>query len=693
MANFSTTWFLKLKETVLGPLDKIIAKSGGAEKAIAKITAQQERLERVSGNLMGTLAKFAATGAVFGVMTYGALQFNQGFAEINTTARLNEQGLGDLRSTIMTMAADSGTALDTVPKAFANILDQVNDTGLSVEVLGVALKGADAGFTNVDTVAAALAQTLSIVGKENTNAAEVMDTLFAARREGAGEFADFARYIPGLIASGKSLGVGFKETAGLFGYMTGKGFSAEKSAVLMENAFSALGKSEIRDGLAAVNVDVFDKATGKIRSFQSIMTDLSGVMGGMNDSQKADFLENIGLRDTQAKAAIMAMSSDLTKMEEVMLATAKAEGAMAEAAKAGANPMLELNKGLNGLKVAAIEAFSGADPLVSALGRAASATGRFVTWLAQLNPEATKWIVSGAAMIIGLGAIGLGLAVGVIKLMQFKLWMTTNLILIKGWSVWTTIASKSMAIWSAVTGVAAKVMAGLNAVMYANPAGLITLAILALVAVVTAVIVKWNEWGAALSIFLGPLGMVISIVQSFRRNWDMVVQAFQTDGILGGLKAIGKTLLDAILMPLQQMLEIVAKVTGFDWAADAAKGLEKFRTDMGVTVTPTKAEAKAQATATSAKAETTKPAGSALTDLNALANGGGGSSSTAVATGAAGAASGASGGGNRTVHQHNEIKVTYVLPPNWKSELASINDEILAFFTKAAGDSAIIATK
>ena len=47
----------------------------------------------------------------------------------------------------------------------------------------------------------------------------------------------------------------------------------------------------------------------------------------------------------------------------------------------------------------------------------------------------------------------------------------------------------------------------------------------------------------------------------------------------------GKTILDAILMPLQQLLEIAARVTGFDWASDAAKSIAKFRADMGVNVT------------------------------------------------------------------------------------------------------------
>lgn len=127
----------------------------------------------------------------------------------------------------------------------------------------------------------------------------------------------------------------------------------------------------------------------------------------------------------------------------------------------------------------------------------------------------------------------------------------------------------------------------LNAAMSANPIGLIILGIMALIAVVALIIAKWDEWGAALSLFLGPLGFVISLIQSFRRNWDMVVKAFKTGGILGGLKAIGKVLLDAVLMPLQQLLELLSKVPGVgQYAGAGADKIEEIRAGLGVNMEP-----------------------------------------------------------------------------------------------------------
>lgn len=141
---------------------------------------------------------------------------------------------------------------------------------------------------------------------------------------------------------------------------------------------------------------------------------------------------------------------------------------------------------------------------------------------------------------------------------------------------------------------AATIAGGVAMQILMSPITLIILGIAALAAGIYFLIKKWDEWGAAVSLLLGPLGLVISLIQSFRRNWDMITEAFRTGGILEGLKAIGKTILDAVLMPIQQVLELIGKFTGADWAISGANKLQDLRDVMGGTVEPVNLEAAKQ---------------------------------------------------------------------------------------------------
>ncbi|MBS7334246.1 MAG: tape measure protein [Weeksellaceae bacterium] len=126
----------------------------------------------------------------------------------------------------------------------------------------------------------------------------------------------------------------------------------------------------------------------------------------------------------------------------------------------------------------------------------------------------------------------------------------------------------------------------LNTVMSLNPIGLVVAAIVALIAIIVIAIKKYDEWGAALLAFLGPVGLVINAFKSLYDHWESIKKAFQTDGIIGGLKRIGIVLLDALLKPLQQILEMASKIPGMgNLAGNGAKSIEALRQKLDL-VTP-----------------------------------------------------------------------------------------------------------
>lgn len=508
-------------------------------REIARLTDEIEELETAAGG--GKFKKWAdeafdaipganllknplVTGmTAIGLAGSAGITFDENMAQVNITAQLDETGLSDLKKKLKQIAADNKTDVQVTPVGFEAINSQVDDVDLSLSILDAALKGSKAGFTDLDTVSAALAQTLSIVGKENTTAAEVLDTFFAAKRVGAGEFADFARYMPNLIAGADNLGIAYKEVAGTFAYMTGKGQSAERAAVLMENAFSVLGRVDVRKKLSAAGVDVFDD-TGKIRGVVDIFTDLQRVMAGLNDEQKSSFLEKIGLVDKEAKSAFAVLTSDIGKLSDSMNDVVNASGETDAALGYSANSMQKATEVWNQFKNIGTEV---GELMLPVIGAGLTVAGGLLSGVSTVLETVIGFfggwyalVQEGNPVIVGLTA-----TLGVLTAaMALNYAWTQKAVVIGGIKKILDIAQ------TAATAGLTTAQWALNAAFAASPIGLIAITIGAVIAAVT---YCWQKFEGFRMVVLGV--------------WEVV-------------KEFGRTLLDSIVKPFKQVLSGIGGV-------------------------------------------------------------------------------------------------------------------------------------
>jgi hypothetical protein len=190
------------------------------------------------------------------------------------------------------------------------------------------------------------------------------------------------------------------------------------------------------------------------------------------------------------------------------------------------------------------------------------------TWVANLQTSITESVGGWMPLINALGMGGMAIS-GIISLGGQVVPMLTKI------ATSTKLVTAAQWLW--------------NAAMSMNPIGLIVIAITALIGIIVVAIKYWDDWGAALLLFLGPIGLVVGAFKSIYDHWESIKKAFQSEGIIGGLKRIGIVLLDVLLKPMQQILEIAAKIDPTGLAQKGADKLKAFRESNNL-VTPGESE-------------------------------------------------------------------------------------------------------
>lgn len=243
-----------------------------------------------------------------------SLNIDKEMAKINATAKLGSRGIEEVEDKLFAMANEAQVAFETVPAGFEKILSSNGDLNKSLDISKSSLKAAKANAADFAEVGGGVSQTLAIIGKRGYDAERVLNIFQAGKDFGAGEFSDFARYIPQITALADGLGVKFEEVTASYAFMT-KSFTTEQSATLLQNTFQALGKTDRRKALKKqLGVDVFDDK-GQFRGMFAVFADINKALDGLTDEQRIKKLDKIGF-DMQAATGISALSNGYRELAE-----------------------------------------------------------------------------------------------------------------------------------------------------------------------------------------------------------------------------------------------------------------------------------------------------------------------------------------------------------------------------------------
>jgi TP901 family phage tail tape measure protein len=464
------------------------------------------------------------------------------------------------------------------------------------EILGATeatLALAAATNTELPQAAAQVGSALRAFGLDASEAARVADVFAASTSKSALDMAKLETGMATVAPVAKAFGFSIEDSVALLGKLSDAGFDASSAATATRNIIlnmadsggklaKALGRpvNSLEDMVSGME---HLRAKGVDLAKMLDLTDQRSVAAFATFVNGADGIRNLagelvnagGTAQRMAETQLDTLNGALTILgssyEGFILSMEDGTGAFSNQLKVIVQVISEMFSLAAGSATATAELSEGAKRI-----RSFAETGLFL--IKAIGTLIGVMIAWKAAILLTKGALvvynAIANAIFLVDMIKY------------------TASTQGLTVAQAALAIA---QGELNTIMAANPMGLMVIGIAALIAVVVVAISYWNQFGAALiavgsiiaTVFspaLALFGLVLSIIMSIYHNWTNIVEAFKGGGIVDGVKMIGKVLLDAVLNPLQQIISLIAKVTGFDWAANAAKSLENFRADMGVNV-------------------------------------------------------------------------------------------------------------
>lgn len=402
---------------------RFVGETASLQRAFALATADTAKFKAATSSLSTGLAGAAATTMHWGrtlSMATIPLAFAGGAAvkmaldyedSINKMTRLagvsKEQAARWARE-----IKEVSTNLAVGPQELAEALYFVASSGVPVEramsVVVAAARGAAIGLGDVQVVADALTSVINVYGAENISAAEALDVLTAAVREGKGEADQYARVIGRLTPNAALLGVKFNEVGAAMAFLTNNGLSTAEAATRLNQVFQNIVKP------AKQSVDTITMLGGSYDEVRKIIKE-KGLLEALrymrwltkgNDEAFARMFPNV--RSLNA-ALLLTAEEGAPQANEIFGELKDNSNDTNSAFERTANTTkFKLNKALAGLKVIGTEIGERILPLV---GKMADKFSLFAKSFNGYSDSTKDWIskIGFAVMMLGPAILGVSL--------------------------------------------------------------------------------------------------------------------------------------------------------------------------------------------------------------------------------------------------------------------------------------------
>lgn len=567
--------------------------------AVDKISSVIEKVEGKTSGFRKKLGNIANAGVIAGTailtgLTYAgneAVKFEDKMADV---AKVMNLDIGsDAFNKIGNEVKDLAIYLAQTPEDAAELFANLSQGGVAAKDVGKVAKiagevgvafGISAGQAGESFIK--LSNSMGLTIDQTAKVTDALNHLGNTTSASSAELFEFMA--SGGAGAGRFLGLAGEEAAAFGSVLISVGKSASESGTIFERMMKGIFQN-------ASMKKSFDQAGGGLKGVMAVIEKGANLKG----AKQFEYFANFGQYGTDI--SLFAKNLDQLKgtLGSVDNQQKFANSSLLEFENRQKTTAVQMQKLKTQVSVLAIEIGTELLPIVGQLLKDATPfIKKLIEWVRN-NKELIPQVLKIVAALYAFKAIML-LVNGVIIAYNFAYGiyialMTKGIVAIganKFAVLGFNLAMKAQLMWLGLVEAATWLW---NVALYANPIGLIVLAIILLIAYIVVAIVYWDEFGAAMLACLGPLGWLINGIMELIKYWDLVVQAFEDDGIIGALMKIDQIIKSALIRPMEQFLNLIKDIPGVgEFAQKGLDNLARFREMAGLDLDAQLSEGKVQ---------------------------------------------------------------------------------------------------
>ncbi len=432
------------------------------------------------GIKLATTVASAAT-AIGTLAIKSAADFETSFAKVSTLLDTNALDVEAYKKKIMQVSSDMNVSTDELCESIYQAISASVDQADAIDFATKAMKLAKGGFTDTATAVDIMTTAINAYGMSAADAESISDKLIMTQNKGKTTVGDLAAAMGRVIPAANTFGVSLDELCGYYATMTANGIATAETTTYLNSMIKELGTGS--DTLYTQLENATESVLGEKKSFQELraegytVLDVIGILGQYSEQTGDNIIGMFSSSEGGMAAQVLAnniegVTRNIDAMKNSAGATEEAYKKMASTSAASFKKIK--NQIANMFTVLGQKLMPTVDKLLT---KAEKSLPKIQKQVDKLQPTIEKGLTKIEPVLEWLIDDALP---GAVKVLSFCVENFDKLAI----SIGITVAAlKTMAIVGTVTEAlkkSATAMGAFNAIMTANPIGMVVTALGAL---------------------------------------------------------------------------------------------------------------------------------------------------------------------------------------------------------------------